>query len=336
MDPITSARNHRLPPHVDRRDDGHKHLFSCVGEFYEQHAEWRDGQYWTTEAALEQVLRRHAERQLLIDWYQSERSQLPIGRTYTDVAALEQRAIDAGILKALALGSGIEEAALKFVSRRSPRSRPEEEDSRTHVERLEHVEADPLEWHQVVSRVAPPSRPLLSGRLSPPEPPVDFTPLKALLVSILKQSVLGTLVVEVITQEPELRYILELLKDYLAEISTDARQRFLVFIIRLFSGSYRDREIIAAMSAELKVLIGSKTKYFFKQPYESRTGAPGDGGDEEELLDKDGWTATHIAPRVAKAARQRTLREGFSRAQSVAHQRPQMVRGSSFKLTRIC
>jgi len=103
MDPITSARNHRLPPHVDRRDDGHKHLFSCVGEFYEQHAEWRDGQYWTTEAALEQVLRRHAERQLLIDWYQSERSQLPIGRTYTDVAALEQRAIDAGILKALAL-----------------------------------------------------------------------------------------------------------------------------------------------------------------------------------------------------------------------------------------
>ena len=289
MDPITSARNHRLPPHVDRRDDGHRHLFSCVGEFYEQHALWQDGQYWTTDAALEQVLRRHAERQLLIGWYQSERSQLPIEKKYTDVSALEQRAIDAGILKALALGSGIEESALKFVSRRSPRCRPEE-DSRTHPERLEHVEADPHEWHQVVSRVAPPSRLLLSGLLPSPEPPVDFSPLKRLLVNVLKQSVVGSLVVEIITQEPELRYILELLKDYLADISTDARQRLLVFIIRLFSGSYRDREIIAAMSAELKDLIGSKSKYFFKQPHESRRGAPGDSDDEEELFGKDGWT----------------------------------------------
>jgi hypothetical protein len=44
MDPITSARNHRLPPHVDRRDDGHKHLFSCVGEFYEQHDNTLNGE----------------------------------------------------------------------------------------------------------------------------------------------------------------------------------------------------------------------------------------------------------------------------------------------------
>jgi hypothetical protein len=169
------------------------------------------------------------------------------------------------------------------------------------------VEADPLEWHQVVSRVAPPSRPLLSGRLSPPEPPVDFTPLKALLVSILKQSVLGTLVVEVITQEPELRYILELLKDYLAEISTDARQRFLVFIIRLFSGSYRDREIIAAMSAELKVLIGSKSKYFFKQPHESQTGAP--GGGAVRVLDNLMSTVASSAFGLAKRARWRRAKK---------------------------
>jgi len=139
-----------------------------------------------------------------------------------------------------------------------------------------------------VSTQSPPQPRLLSSLLPPPLASVDFAAIRELLVVLLRKSILGKLAVEVISTDPSLRHLHELFKSRLASVSAPARSRFLEFVIRHFSGSWRDRKIISAMTVELKEALGSSSKYFLPMPHED-TPTMGVFGDEDEHPDCLDW-----------------------------------------------